>query len=95
MHKSPQSVKKSERAMTPDGRAIPRKGKKKINDNKNKVKAVNNTFQQKKIVKRISHNNNNANHNDNSVVHSPNESKNNESYENLEVCRYNTNIKTC
>ena len=62
MHKSPQSVKKSERAMTPDGRAIPRKGKKKINDNKNKVKAVNNTFKQKKIVKRISHNNNNENH---------------------------------
>ena len=30
MHKSPQSVKKSERTMTPDGRAIPRKGKKKI-----------------------------------------------------------------
>ena len=86
MHKSPQSVKRNEklRAMTPDGRAIPRKGKKKINDIKSKVKtANNNTNEQKKIVKRIPHNNNNTNHNDNSVVHSPNESKskNDESYD--------------
>lgn len=75
LHKSPQSVKNNEklRAKTPDGRAIPRRPKKKTNDNKGK--------EERKIVKRIVNNNTETNHNDNSVVHSPNESKNDESYD--------------
>ena len=82
LNKSPQSVKKTEklRAKTPDGRAIPRRPKKKTNEsNNNKAKGATNTTEQK-IVKRKANNNTETNHNDNSAIHS-NESKNDESYD--------------
>ena len=77
LHKSPQSVKQNEklRAKTPDGRAIPRRPKKKTNEGNNKVKV---STTEQKIIKRVANNNTESNHNE---IHSPDESKNDESYD--------------
>ena len=77
LHKSPQSVKQNEklRAKTPDGRAIPRRPKKKTNEGNNKVKV---STTEQKIIKRVANNNTERNHNE---IHSPDESKNDESYD--------------